>query len=81
MGRRSILENGQTSLRGDMMLDTDILPKIAQKAIKQPKIALRKLRQSKLDRPHAELAIQSYDMNRRRSGEEAARETMLAYLR
>lgn len=59
------------------MLQTDLLTKIAQKAIKQPKIALRILRREKLNTPDRELAIQSYEMNRRRSGEEAARKTML----
>lgn len=62
------------------MIDADTLPKIAQKAIKQPKIALRILRRMKPRRPLMELAVKSYELNRRRSGEEAARKNMLSFL-
>lgn len=63
------------------MSETDILGKIAEKAVKQPLIALRMLRKLPHSPVKGELAIKSYILNRRRSGEQAALKSMQDALR
>ena len=57
------------------------LSKIAQKAAKQPKIALRMLRRLPHCPVQAELAVKTYELNRRNGAKAKAEEMMREALR
>ena len=63
------------------MLDQTTMEKVAQKAVKQPKIAMRILRYLKNVSPNCELAIRDYELNRNTEAEAASRENMFQVLR
>lgn len=60
------------------MLENDRLNKIAEKAVKQPKIALRMLRRLPTRLMRAESAIKEYDLNRGTQAEQVSLENLRA---
>lgn len=60
------------------MLEHDLMRKIAQKAVKQPKIALRIARRQKRLPRYGEQAIQTWELNRGTAGQQWALENLMA---